>query len=341
MRTIPFEAVGRSVSAIGFGCASLGSLIARRNGLRALARAFDAGVTWFDVAPSYGDGNAELILGDFLKGKRASVSVCTKVGIAPPSVSPVASAAKPAVRWLGRALPCARPCIRVLRPAPKSMPLTGSLVTESVVRSLRALRIENVDVLALHEPGLRDVSRDDVLEALHTVVRKGYASTIGIAGAPGVALAAMKLTHTIRVIQIPADALTARVACQSRVSNDARFVTHGVFRRRLLLQLAALIQDNLDARMLLQANGYVDKPAASAAALLLDAALGSNPNGVVLLSMWNEKHMDLNVARALAPPSNRAQMVLKACLGIDARLHAPRGTLKTETRIVPGRGRHD
>ena len=55
--------------AIGMGCASLGSRVGRREGLRALARAYDAGITWFDVAPSYGDAEAETILGEFVQGR--------------------------------------------------------------------------------------------------------------------------------------------------------------------------------------------------------------------------------------------------------------------------------
>ena len=71
-------------SAIGMGCASLGSRVGRREGLKALARAYDAGITWFDVAPSYGDAEAETILGEFVQGRRDKIRICTKVGIRPP-----------------------------------------------------------------------------------------------------------------------------------------------------------------------------------------------------------------------------------------------------------------
>src|SRR5580692_6033576 len=71
-------------SRLGLGCASLGSRIGASAGARALSAAHEAGVTWFDVAPPYGLGDAELLLGEFLRGRRHGVSVTTKVGIAPP-----------------------------------------------------------------------------------------------------------------------------------------------------------------------------------------------------------------------------------------------------------------
>jgi len=83
------NALGRAASSpapsrLGFGCASLGSRVAAADGLNALAAAFDAGVNWFDVAPAYGAGEAETLLGRFLRGRRDRTFVVTKVGMAPP-----------------------------------------------------------------------------------------------------------------------------------------------------------------------------------------------------------------------------------------------------------------
>src|SRR5215831_14662158 len=72
-----------ATSVVGMGCASLGSRVGRREGLTALNRAFGGGITWFDVAPSYGDSAAESILGEFARGKRDKLQICTKVGIRP------------------------------------------------------------------------------------------------------------------------------------------------------------------------------------------------------------------------------------------------------------------
>ena len=57
--------------------------ISRRESLRLLEAAFDAGIRHFDVAPMYGYGEAEGCLGEFLQRHRADVTVTTKYGIPP------------------------------------------------------------------------------------------------------------------------------------------------------------------------------------------------------------------------------------------------------------------
>ena len=76
--------------------------------LRALNRAFDAGVTWFDVAPSYGDAEAETILGEFARGKRDKIQICTKVGIRPARTPFAMRAAKPILRCAVDTVPMLR-----------------------------------------------------------------------------------------------------------------------------------------------------------------------------------------------------------------------------------------
>lgn len=52
---------GLRVSALGFGGGAVGGLLVRgdRAGqARAAARALEAGITYFDTAPSYGDGRS-------------------------------------------------------------------------------------------------------------------------------------------------------------------------------------------------------------------------------------------------------------------------------------------
>src|SRR6516164_2614071 len=68
----------------GIETASLGSRISPKVGLDALARAHEAGVAWYDLAPAYGAGEAESIFSRFLAGRRERLSILTKVGLAPP-----------------------------------------------------------------------------------------------------------------------------------------------------------------------------------------------------------------------------------------------------------------
>ena len=57
---------GLRVSALGFGCGSIGGLMVRGQEdeqRRTFERALEAGITYFDTAPSYGDGRSEETLG--------------------------------------------------------------------------------------------------------------------------------------------------------------------------------------------------------------------------------------------------------------------------------------
>src|SRR5262245_18770628 len=56
-------------SALGFGCGAVGGLMVRGGPgeqRRAVERAIDAGIRYFDTAPSYGDGCSEENLGRVL-----------------------------------------------------------------------------------------------------------------------------------------------------------------------------------------------------------------------------------------------------------------------------------
>ena len=74
---------GLRLSALGFGCGAVGGLMVRgapRDQERAIARALEAGVNYFDTAVQYGDGESEKNLGRVLQIlKRPDLVVGTKV----------------------------------------------------------------------------------------------------------------------------------------------------------------------------------------------------------------------------------------------------------------------
>ncbi len=71
------------LSVLGFGCGAVGGLMVRGNPAdqeRAVARALEAGVNYFDTAPQYGDGQSERNLGRLLEKLRPTNAVIgTKV----------------------------------------------------------------------------------------------------------------------------------------------------------------------------------------------------------------------------------------------------------------------
>src|SRR2546428_462372 len=70
---------------LGFGAWAVGgtewgAAAAEPERLAAIHRALELGVTFFDTAPTYGDGTSETLLGQALKADRDRVAIATKVG---------------------------------------------------------------------------------------------------------------------------------------------------------------------------------------------------------------------------------------------------------------------
>ena len=90
MKYRPLGRTGLHVSCLGFGAQNFGGAdhplygklgaIDARTADRILGRLIDAGVNLIDTADSYGDGAAESMLGDALRGRRHAMLLSTKVG---------------------------------------------------------------------------------------------------------------------------------------------------------------------------------------------------------------------------------------------------------------------
>ena len=78
-----FGRTGMPVSVLGFGCGAVGGLMVRGDAgeqERAVARALEAGVNYFDTAVQYGGGESEKNLGRALgRLKPANAVIGTKV----------------------------------------------------------------------------------------------------------------------------------------------------------------------------------------------------------------------------------------------------------------------
>jgi len=295
-------AAARTASSLGFGCASLGSRIGASDGLRALAEAHEAGVVWYDVAPAYGAGEAESLLSGFLQGRRNSISVTTKVGIAPPARLALMKAAyalgRPLVGWTAglrrgfRALPATRN---------RRVPLTADLIAHSIEGSLRRLRTPHVDVFALHDPDAADVCNDEIRRALERVLERGQALQIGVAGTLGACSAAAAIGAPYSVLQMSTETLASALphfaACGAKLATYSVFGVSDGMRQRLV----GALQRRPDAARRLFNAGYYCSIDQAASDLLLDAAFALNPDGIVIASMFDPRHREANLARARRP----------------------------------------
>ncbi len=110
MEQRPLCKTGLQVSALGYGSGAIGGLFTKGDPAeqqRAVARALDAGITYYDTASSYGDGTSETNLGRVLRELDAwnRVVVGTKVRLTTDDLAdPVAaiqSSAEASLRRLG------------------------------------------------------------------------------------------------------------------------------------------------------------------------------------------------------------------------------------------------
>ena len=115
-----FGRTGMNISLLGFGCGAVGGLMVRGDPAdqeRAIGRALDAGVNYFDTAVAYGNGESEKNIGRILnKLKPRDAILGTKVRLAPNS-GPIAAA-----------------------------------IVKSLEGSLQRLGREQVDILHFHDP---------------------------------------------------------------------------------------------------------------------------------------------------------------------------------------------
>ena len=84
MRYRELGKTGVQISEIVYGAGAVGGLLIREDPetrLEAVRRALDYGISWFDTAPAYGNGQSERNLGSALKELGANPHVSTKVGI--------------------------------------------------------------------------------------------------------------------------------------------------------------------------------------------------------------------------------------------------------------------
>ena len=81
-----FGRTGLDISLLGFGCGAVGGLMingAAADQERAVARALELGINYFDTAQMYGNGRSETNLGKVLKALKPECHVGTKVRLPP------------------------------------------------------------------------------------------------------------------------------------------------------------------------------------------------------------------------------------------------------------------
>ena len=150
---------GLEVSVLGYGAGAVGGLFtkgAAADQERAIARAIDAGINYFDTAALYGNGESEKNLGRVLKALKADVVVGTKVRLSAEHRANV-----------------------------------GKAIEQGMNDSLSRMGRDHVDLFQLHNPLVAkdagdklaiDIALNEVAPALEKLKKAGKTRFIGFSG---------------------------------------------------------------------------------------------------------------------------------------------------------------
>jgi len=145
-----------NVSVIGFGAWGIGGAPFWSNegdvvSGRAIMKAYDLGVNFFDTAPVYGFGHSEELLGKTLKPFRDKVVYATKCGL----------------RW-GK---------KTLGSITKNA--TRRSILEEIDQSLKRLDTDYIDLYQVHWPDI-ETSQEETMETLLEIQEQGKVKVIGV-----------------------------------------------------------------------------------------------------------------------------------------------------------------
>ena len=260
MQTTILPGTELACSRLGFGTAALHHLLRGNDRQRLLQTALDMGFTHFDTARMYGEGMAERTLGAWLAGGvRQRVTLATKFGI-PAQSWPERF---PALMYAQRALGGMARRAGWRGASERGRCWTEDAAEASLIRSLRALRTDWVDVLLVHEPRMDDLP---ALQALAPWLLQqkvnGRVRYLGLAGQAATCLTIHQaMPGVFQVLQVE-DSLAGVEADVLTAAGLPLQITYGY------LRLAGQARDTQQ----------LDAPA------LLRAALARNSAGMVLVS---------------------------------------------------------
>jgi aryl-alcohol dehydrogenase-like predicted oxidoreductase len=213
MRTSAFkdpEAGGLvTLSKLGLGCSRVGSFNnpAPMTQVReVLARALDLGVTVFDTADIYGQGDSEREIGRALRGRRHQAFVVTKFGKTFSTrmrlMRPFKPLLKPVMRMLS-----AGAAVTAQREGHMAEDFSPSRFAEALDASLRRFGLDHVDGVLLHSPPADVVRQAGVAEAMAALRAAGKTRYFGVSCDDDDCLEAALGVPGLSLLQLPLDVI--------------------------------------------------------------------------------------------------------------------------------------
>lgn len=183
MRKREVGQTGLSVSVIGLGCSrfgSVGSGVSDRQAVALISHAWEIGITLFDTASIYGQGDSERLLGEALRGKRDQVVLISKAGYELSAVGGlIARHGKPLVRRLAARSGLVRKSTARARSTLTRHNFDPNSVRRSLDASLGRLKSDYVDIYLLHSLPAEEMACSSVFEVLETAKHRGQVRHYG------------------------------------------------------------------------------------------------------------------------------------------------------------------
>ncbi|MGO9743665.1 MAG: aldo/keto reductase [Roseiarcus sp.] len=295
MKLVRLPGAPLEVGRVGFGCAYLTGGFEARANRRLVDAAFDAGTRHFDVAPLYGNGTAEDVLGEALEGRRSQVTIATKVGIARPRLSFRMQLIRIVAKAVRRLLPTFSRGFSARMVA--GPPLRGRFglqeVQASVAESLRRLRTDRLDALLLHEVTAADIT-DELLTYLDERRREGMFGAIGLAAEMdrlnGIPEAIRRVFDMIQYSWCVLD------PNPTHLDPPSFHVTHRAILRAHAPLLEWFRRDVAAAARLSKAVGENIQDPGRLGQILIGAAIARNPGGITLVGSRRLSRVGQNAA---------------------------------------------
>jgi aryl-alcohol dehydrogenase-like predicted oxidoreductase len=194
MQTRTLGRTGLTVSILGLGCGAVGGLMVRGDPAdreRVVARALEAGITYFDTAPAYGDGQSEINLGVVLAKLKPALQLGTKLRLKASDKTDIASAVAAgmdaSLRRLGQEQVDLYQLHNPITQAGEGGDLTPRMVLEEVVPAFERLRAQGktrfIGITAVGEtPALHAVVASgafDTAQVCHNMLNPSAATKVG------------------------------------------------------------------------------------------------------------------------------------------------------------------
>jgi aryl-alcohol dehydrogenase-like predicted oxidoreductase len=197
------------LSKLGLGCSKVGSFnnpAPMAEVRRVLAHALELGVTVFDTADIYGQGDSEREIGRAIRGRRDKAFVVTKFGKLFSGKMRLLAPFKPVLKPVVQAMKAGGQ-IAAQRDGAMAEDFAPGRYAAALDASLKRLGLDHVDGVLMHSPPAAVVRQPGVAEALMALKTAGKVRYFGVSCDDDACLKAALAMPGLSLLQLPMDVI--------------------------------------------------------------------------------------------------------------------------------------